>query len=114
MPYTVKDQKHYPHPSDKVKQAAEGAVEGLEGEIVSKDVASGTIIAQFNKTIHGRVLGDRTRLNIKIDAISTNESRLDLEAYPLNAVGQKLMFGARKDVTRTVLNWFYAHLKHRL
>mgnify|MGYP000527785084 CR=1 FL=1 len=114
MPYTVKEQKQYPHPSEKVRQAAEGAVDGLESKIVTSDVASGTIVARFNKVIHGNVLGDRTQVNIEINAVSAEECRLVLEAYPLNAVGQRLMFGARKDVTRTVLNWFYAHLEHRL
>ena len=114
MMYTIKEQKQYPHPSEKVREAVEGAVKGLTGKIVSKDVASGTIIAQFNKTIHGKVLGDRTQVNVKIATVSADESLLELEAYPLDAVGKKLMFGARKGVTRTVLDWFYAHLENRL
>ncbi len=39
---------------------------------------------------------------------------MSIEAYPLDPVGRKLMFGARKGVTRTVVTWFYAHLENRL
>lgn len=37
-----------------------------------------------------------------------------VEAFPVDAVGRKLQFGARKGVTRTVLNWFWAHVEHNL
>ena len=41
-------------------------------------------------------------------------AKLVVEAFPVDAVGRKLMFGARKGVTRTVLNWFWAHVEHNL
>lgn len=114
MPYTIKETKQYPQRSDVVRNATIHAVEGLEGKIISRDTATGNIVAQFNKTIHGKVLGDRTQLHIKIDAPASGESTLYLEAYPLDAIGRKLTFGARKGVTRMVLDWFYAHLENRL
>jgi hypothetical protein len=37
-----------------------------------------------------------------------------VEAYPLDAIGRQLKFGAREGVVETVVSWFYAHLEHRL
>jgi hypothetical protein len=58
-------------------------------------------------------LGDRTQFAA---TISDNDGKttVAIEVYPLNAVGQQLMFGARRGVSRTVANWFFAHLEHRL
>lgn len=114
MTYTIKDAKVYPHPADKVHQAVQGAIEGLEAKIILLDETAGRLDVQFNKTILGKVLGERTHLEIKVCALSSDESSLGLSAYPLDALGRKLMFGARKGVTQTVLNWFIAHFESRL
>jgi hypothetical protein len=53
-------------------------------------------------------------MNVTITNPDNGSSAVAVEIYPLNAVGQKLMFGARKGVPRTVANWIYAHLEHRL
>jgi hypothetical protein len=37
-----------------------------------------------------------------------------VDAFPLDALERKLMFGARKGVTQTVVTWFTAHLEHNL
>jgi ATP-dependent Clp protease ATP-binding subunit ClpA len=112
MPFTINETKSYQQPVSKVLAAVVGAVAGLEGKVVSQDDAK--VVAQFNKTIHGKVLGDRTQLTVVLNAASENETGISIEAYPLDAVGRKLMFGARKGVTRTVLDWFYAHVENRL
>jgi hypothetical protein len=114
MSYTIKEEKSYPHSADTVQLAAQGAVEGLAGKIISQDKSAGRMEVQFDKKILGKVLGERTHMEIEIAALSEEESNLALLAYPLDALGRKLMFGARKGVTRTVLNWFIAHLEHRL
>jgi hypothetical protein len=114
MPFTIHDEKQYLSSSDAVYQAALAAIEGLEGKILSQDPAVGTVEARFDKKILGKVLGDRTEMKVTISAPSSGSSAVAVEIYPLNAVGQKLMFGARKGVSRTVANWFYAHLEHRL
>lgn len=113
MPYTVKETKTYEQPQDKVYQAAQKAIAGLEGKVLSEDTVAGTIHGQFNKKIHGKVLGDRSQILV---AVSTNDnsSTVAVEAYPINPVGQKLMFGARKGVVSTVVSWFWAHLEHHL
>ena len=90
--------------------------EGLKGKIISRNTGAGKIADQFNKTVLVKVMSERIRVNVKIDALASGESSFDfnVEAYPLEAVSQKLMYGARKGLTRTILDWFYAHLESRL
>lgn len=114
MPNTVNETKTYPFTSDVVYRAALGAIEGLEGEVISQDDQTGQVQAKFKKTILGKVLGDRTHLELKIDNPTPGESTIAIEVYPLDPVGRKLMFGARKGVPQTVVSWFVAHLEHRL
>lgn len=111
--FTIHDEKQYEAGSDAVYQAALGAIGGLEGKVQTQDAAAGAIEARFDKKILGKVLGDRTHMNVTISGVAGGTA-VAIEIYPLNAVGQKLMFGARKGVSRTVANWFYAHLEHRL
>ena len=111
MPYTINEQKQYAQPSDKVLQAALGAVAGLQGKVLNS--SNGHLEAKFDKKIHGKVLGDRTQLKVTIRDDGPGAT-VDLEAFPVDPVGRKLQFGARKGVTRTVVNWYWAHLEHRL
>ena len=114
MPYTVKETKTYPQSKDAVYQAAKQAVVGLEGKVLSEDMAMGTIHGQFDKKIHGKVLGDRSQIEITIIDSGDSQSAIAIEAYPINPVGQKLQFGARKGVVPTVVGWFWAHVEHNL
>lgn len=114
MSFTVQDEKQYQVNSQQAYEAALGAIEGLGGKIKNKDASGGTVEVLFDKKILGKVLGDRTQMSVSVSAPEDGASVVAIEVYPLNAVGQKLMFGARKGVSRTVANWFYAHLEHRL
>ena len=114
MSFTIEESKTYNAPLADVYQAAKGAIEGLEGSLLEADEANGRLVAKFHKTILGKVLGDRSRMEVVLSRQDDQTTQLDVNAYPLNAVGQKLLFGARKGVVRTVLTWFYAHLEHRL
>ena len=53
--------------------------------------------------MQGRVLGDRSKLEISFEANSADETTVSIYGYPLNAVGQKLLFGARPGVVKTVI-----------
>ena len=114
MPYTIEEEKIYQHPLAFVTKAILGAIDGLEGKVMKNDPENGYIEAKFNKTIHGNVLGDRTQMELEIASNSENETKLALKIYPINPVGQKLQFGARKGVARKVMAWFFAHVDHRL
>jgi hypothetical protein len=112
MPYTKEQSKTYDQAPEVVTTATLGAVDGLQGKV--KEQKAGRIVATFNKTIHGKVLGDRTQFEIEVSPSANGGSQVDVTAYPIDPVGAKLMFGARKGVTETVITWFWAHLEHRL
>lgn len=114
MPYEVNEVKQYANPPKAAFQAVLGAVEGLQGTVLSQDANQGHVEAKFNKTIHGKVLGDRTQISVQISAPAAGGSSIAVEAYPIDPVGRKLQFGARKGVTQTVVGWFFAHVEHRL
>jgi hypothetical protein len=114
MPLEIKQEKNYSQPAAAVYAAALKAVAGLEGKVLQEKTGTGELEAVFDKKILGKVLGERTHLEVKVRADDESSSTLALEAYPLDAVGRKLMFGARKGVTATVSQWFFAHLEHHL
>lgn len=111
--YDIQEEKSYAHAQSAVFQAAQGAVAGLEGKVVEADSDAGKLTIKFDKKIHGQVLGDRTEMHVAVTGANGNTT-VAVDAYPVDAVGRKLMFGARKGVTRKVLDWYWAHLEHRL
>jgi hypothetical protein len=113
MSFAITETKAYEANAEAVYQAVLGAVEGLQGKVEEQDQAVGAVQARFEKTIHGKVLGDRTRMHVKING-SDAHSELAVEIYPIDPVGRKLQFGARKGVAKQVLAWFFAHVEHRL
>ena len=114
MPYTVTETHTYSHAADVVFAAAKGAIEGLEGKFEEESAENMLLVAKFHKTVLGKVLGDRAWVQVAISSVDDGSSSLELTAYPLDAVGNKLLFGARKGALKTLLTWFYAHLEHRL
>ena len=113
MSYTINEEKSFSKTQADLMKATHAAVTGLEGKVLKEDAENHKIEIQYPKTIHGKVLGDRTVFNVQ--AVPDGEqAKLVVEAFPVNAVGQKLSFGARKGVTRTVLDWFWAHIDHNL
>lgn len=113
MPFEQHQEKTYPRDAQSVYQAALKATEKLEGQIVSSDPDRFRFEAKFNKTILGKVLGERTFLTCEVRP-QGEESQVVVDAYPLDALERKLLFGARKGVTQTVVTWFTAHLEHNL
>ena len=113
MPLDQHQEKTYPHDPSSVYQAALLAVQKLEGRIVSADADNLRVEAKFPKVILGKTLGERTQLSFQIKA-QDQGSVVVIDAYPLDALERKLLFGARKGVTLTVVTWFIAHLEHNL
>jgi len=111
--YDITEERSYDSDQGAVFQAALGAIGGLEGKVLKQDAAAGLIEAKFDKKILGKVLGDRTQFEIHVSG-SGDKTTVNATGYPLDPVGRKLMFGARKGVTKTVMGWFWAHLEHRL
>jgi hypothetical protein len=122
MPFDQHQEKTYPYDPPRVYQAALAAVQKLEGRIVSADADNLRVEAKFPKVILGNTLGERTQLSCQIKAQGQGQgsrseaagSAVVIDAYPLDAVERKLLFGARKGVTLTVVTWFIAHLENNL
>jgi len=113
MPLDQHQEKTYPNDPQNVYQAALTAVQKLEGKIVSADADNLRLEAKFPKVILGNTLGERTQLSCQIKAQGQG-SDVSIDAYPLDALERKLLFGARKGVTLTVVTWFIAHLEHNI
>jgi hypothetical protein len=114
MPYAVKESKMYPNTTGQVYEAAQKAVAGLQGKILEEDAGAGTLKGQFDKKIHGQVLGDRTQILVEVTPNDTDKSVISVEVYPVNPVGQPLQFGARKGVSEKVTGWYWAHVENNL
>ena len=114
MPLEMKQEKSYEKTAEAVYAAALKAAGGLEGKVSNEKTSDGEFEIRFDKKILGNVLGERTFMSVKVSPNPGGGSTIAIEAYPLDPVGRKLMFGARKGVTQTVVTWFFAHLEHNL
>jgi hypothetical protein len=114
MPFEINREKSYDKPAEAVYAAALKAASGLEGQLSGEKPEAGEFEIRFDKKILGNVLGDRTFMSVKVSENDAMGTTVSVEAYPLDAIGRKLMFGARKGVTQQVVTWFFAHLEHHL
>ncbi len=112
MSYDITEQRSYDQEPEVVLQAALGAISGLEGKVIKQE--NNRVEAKFDKKILGKVLGDRTQIEIDLSPAENGQTTAAVTIYPIDPVGRKLMFGARKGVSKTVLGWYWAHLEHRL
>jgi len=110
MPFEVHQEKSYSQECSKVYDAAMKAVEILKGKVLSSKPEEFRIEVKFDKTLLGKVLGDRTQMTCVIQAEGEG-SKVIIDIYPLDAVGRKLMFGARKGVSEEVVRLFTEHLE---
>jgi len=113
MPFEQHKEKNYSKDAQSIYQAALKATEKLEGRIISSLPGAFRFTARFPKTILGQVLGERTELSCEVRTDGEG-GVVVVDAFPLDAVERKLLFGARKGVTQTVVTWFIAHLENNL
>lgn len=113
MPFEQHLEKDFAKDVATVYQAALKAAEKLEGKVIVSTPEKFRFEARFPKTILGKTVGERTQLACEVQA-QGESCRVIVDAYPLDALERKLMFGARKGVTLTVVTWFNAHLEHNL
>ena len=113
MPFEQHQEKNYAKDAQSIYQAAMKATEKLDGKIISSSPEHPRFTARFPKTILGHVLGERTELSCEVRTNGEGGTVI-VDAFPLDAVERKLMFGARKGVTLTVVTWFIAHLENNL
>jgi len=113
MPYEQHQERNYSQDRSKVYTAALKSVEKLKGQMISSKPIDFTFEVKFDKTLLGKVLGERTNLTCIIQ-VNGEKSKVVVDAYPLDAVGRKLMFGARKGVSEEVLKMFTENLESNL
>lgn len=106
-------EKTYSKDAQSIYQAALKATEKLDGKIIAASAEQLRFTARFPKAILGQTLGERTELSCEVRSNGDGGVAV-VDAFPLDAVERKLMFGARKGVTLTVVTWFIAHLEHNL
>lgn len=113
MPLEQHQETNYPTDAQSIYLAALKATEILEGKVISSAPEKFHFEARFPKTILGKTLGERTQLSCEIRP-KGDTCLVVVDAFPLDALERKLLFGARKGVTLTVVTWFTAHLEHNL
>jgi hypothetical protein len=113
MPFEQHQEKNYPRDAESIYQAALKVAEKLDGKIISSTPQKFNFTARFPKVILGKTLGERTELSFEARAKGEG-GIIVVDAFPLDAVERKLMFGARQGVTLTVVTWFIVHLEHNL
>ena len=113
MPFEQHKEKNYPKDAQSIYDAALKATAKLEGKIISSAPEQFRFTARFPKTILGKTLGERTELSCAVRADGDGGVAV-VDAFPLDAVERKLLFGARAGVTLTVVTWFIAHLENNL
>jgi hypothetical protein len=113
MPYDIHQEKTYSQSVADVHAAALKSVAALKGKFVSSKPEEYRFEVKFDKTVLGKVLGDRSQMTCVVVAEGEG-SKVVIDGYPLDAIGRKLMFGARVGVTQTVINWFIEHLEKNL
>jgi len=113
MPYDIHQEKTYAQERSKVYDAALKSVEKLKGQILKSKPADFQFEVKFDKTLLGKVLGDRTQMTCIVQA-DGDGSKVIMDIYPLDAIGRKLMFGARKGVSEEVVKVFIENLESNL
>ncbi len=114
MSYDVKLTKNYAARPETVISVCKKVAVELGGKVLTHDENAKILHIQMDKKLQGNVLGDRSKLEIHYSAPTDESTQLEVLAYPLNVVGQKLMFGARPGVVQTVLKVFFEQVEEKL
>lgn len=114
MPYEKKRAEVFNKPFKDVYRAAFVCAKELGGKVLKNDPEQKTLHVQMNKRIKGETLGDRTKFEMRFVEDDPDQTTIHIFAYPLNAVGQKLMFGARKGVVEWAMTIFFDEVRKRL
>lgn len=114
MSYTVNTEKTYEQSYADTYKAAQLSIKAMKGKILEAKPEKNHLKAQMDKKLYGKYLGDRSHLIIEFVSDDENTTTLKIEAYPVNPIGQPLMFGAREGVIPRVLEALYNEMGQRL
>ena len=101
-PFDQYDKHTFSSSVEPVIEALAAGAKRLGATVKATDVATGVFEAQFDKKMRGKILGDRSWVEVHVIA-KGGTAHCSLYAFPLNAIGQKLMFGARDGVVDAVI-----------
>ncbi len=113
MPFEQHKEKNYSQDVQSIYQAGLSAMQKLDGKIILSDPEQHRFTARFPKVVLGKTLGERTELSLAVRADGEGGIAV-VDAFPLDVLERKLMFGARAGVTLTVVTWFIAYLENAL
>lgn len=114
MPYEKESEQVVDYPLEDVFKAAIFCIKHMGGKVIKQDQEKGILHAQMDKKLFGNYLGDRSKLEVQFMEQEKGQTDIHIFAYPLDAIGQKLMFGARKGVLDTILKTFYQEIEKYL
>jgi len=114
MPYEVKKSKEFGYAFEDVYKAAYLCTKALGGKVVLHKPDDKKMHAEMDKKMQGKVLGDRSHLEFTFVLNDTGGVVVEIFGYPLNAIGQKLMFGARPGVVDTVIRVMFEEMEKKL
>ena len=114
MPVDFNLTKTFSHPFADTYRSAYNSAKVLKGKILKHDPKKRTMNIQFDKKLYGKYLGDRSRFEIQFSEGDGPETTLTIVAYPVNPIGQRLMFGQREGVIPAVSTAFYDEIQKRL
>lgn len=114
MPFEVKKSKKFLYSYEQVYKAAYLCAKNLGGKVILHQPDNKKMHADMDKKLQGKVLGDRSRLEFTFLVEESNETTVNIYGYPLNAVNQKLMFGARPGVVETVITVLFEEMDKKL
>jgi hypothetical protein len=110
--YTVTESKTYNRAADAVTKSAVEAISQLGGSQSKKSKPeAGRLEANFNKKIGSQPLNNRIQLEVNITSQSAEQCIVSIVAYPVDPVGQKLMFGVKGQPARAVVDAFLGGLQ---
>lgn len=113
MGYEVKEARTYAGTAADVRAAAAEVAVKLGGK-PSKKAAEGQVDVVFNKDVGGKVFGNRVQLRVRFTEPGPGQCSAAAEVFPVDPVGQKLLFGVMGEPARLVANAFWAALDARL
>lgn len=114
MPFELTKTKEFNDTFENVYKSAYLTVKKLGGKIAVHDPEHKQMKALMDKKLQGKVLGDRSQLEFSFTVSGLGPIAVKIYGYPLNAVGQKLMFGARPGVVETVISAIFEEMDAKL
>jgi hypothetical protein len=113
MPVEVKEARTYAKTVAETRAAAAEVAQKLGGK-TSKKAAEGQVDVVFNKDVGGKAFTNRVQLKVRFAEPGPGQSSAAVEVFPVDPVGQKLLFGVLGDPARMVANAFWAALEAKL